>query len=194
MSQDEKQKEENQAENEPQKETEKEVSGEESVEEVATEAEEEVKEEEVVEEEEEKAEPDPEVAEVAKKEEEKLLKAEKAKIEDFRPGDTVRIYYKIIEGDKHRIQPYEGIVIAEKGKGVSRTFTVRRIGADGVSVERIFPLQSPNITKLEVKRKGKVRKSKLYYLRNKKGRAAVRVKARALKAKTSTKKPKVATK
>ena len=141
---------------------------------------EEVAEQEVLEEEE-IPEPDPEIEEIDKKEEEKLLKAEESKIEEFRTGDTVRIYYKIIEGENTRIQPFEGIVIAKKGKGVSKTFTVRRIGADGVSIERIFPLESPNITKLEVKRHGKVRKSKLYYLRKKKGRAAVRVKDRKVK-------------
>ena len=97
-------------------------------------------------------------------------------VPDFNPGDSVRVHYKIIEGDKHRIQPYEGIVLAKKGSGVSKTFTVRRISTDGVAVERIFPLFSPNITKLEVTRHGKVRRAKLYYLRGKKGRAATKVK------------------
>lgn len=159
---------------EPKKEeiTEEEISEAEDVEDVAEE-EEQPKEE--------LPEPDPEIEEVSKKEEDQLLKEKEIEIEEFRPGDTVRIYYKIIEGDKTRIQPYEGIVISKKGKGVSKTFTVRRIGADGVSVERIFPLHSPNITKLEVKKHGKVRKSKLYYLRKKKGRAAVRVKERKAK-------------
>jgi large subunit ribosomal protein L19 len=174
MSQDNKKKEEKQEDL-----VEEEKQSEEEVSEEAEEKKEESKTEE--EEEEELPEPDPEVEEISKKEEEKLLKAEKNKIEDFRVGDTVRIYYKIIEGENTRIQPYEGIVIAFKGKGVSKTFTVRRIGADGVSIERIFPLHSPNITKLEVKRHGKVKKSKLYYLRKKKGRAAVRVKDRKTK-------------
>lgn len=107
-----------------------------------------------------------------------IEKEEEAKIEDFRTGDTVRILYKIIEGQKERIQPYEGIVISRKGHGLSKTFTVRRIGADRVGVERIFPLHSPNIVKLEVKRKGKVRRAKLYYLRDKIGRAATKVKER----------------
>lgn len=110
----------------------------------------------------------------------------KTKLPEFRAGDTVRVYYKIIEGDKTRIQPYEGIVIAKKGKGESRTFTVRRIGADNVGVERIFPVYSPNITKLEVKKLGRIRRAKLYYLRDKKGRAAIKVKER--KAKTVSKK------
>ena len=110
---------------------------------------------------------------------------EKVELPDFRSGDSIKIFYKIIEGKKTRIQPYEGIVIARKGKGQSKTFTVRKIGADNVGVERIFPLYSPNITKLEVTRRGKVRRSKLYYLRDKKGRAAIRVKER--KAKPGTK-------
>lgn len=95
---------------------------------------------------------------------------------DFGPGDTVRVHYRIKEGDKIRVQPYEGIVIAKKGEGASKTFMVRKIGADNVGVERIFPLFSPNIEKLEVLKKGKVRRAKLYYLRNKKGRAATRIK------------------
>lgn len=107
---------------------------------------------------------------------EEIKESKKEKLPEFRSGDTIRIHYKIIEGDKTRIQPYEGIVIAMKGKGQSKTFTVRRIGADGIGVERIFPLHSPNISKIEIKRKGKVRRAKLYYLRKKKGRAAVRVK------------------
>ncbi len=98
------------------------------------------------------------------------------KTPEFRAGDTVRIHYKIIEGGKVRIQPYEGIVISRKGEGVSKTFTVRRIGADNIGVERIFPLYSPNIEKIEVKKRGKVRRAKLYYLRAKKGREAMRIK------------------
>jgi len=101
---------------------------------------------------------------------------EKAGIPEFRAGDTVKVHYKIIEGDKHRIQPFDGIVLSKKGSGMSKTFTVRKISADGVNVERIFPLYSPNITKLEVTRHGKVRRAKLYYLRDKKGREATKVK------------------
>ena len=100
-----------------------------------------------------------------------------AVIPDFRPGDTVRVHYKIIEGGKVRIQPYEGIVIARKGSGASKTFTVRKIGADSVGVERIFPVGSPNIEKIEVVKTGKVRKAKLYYLRERIGRAAMKIKA-----------------
>lgn len=97
---------------------------------------------------------------------------------EFRVGDTVRVMYKITEGDKTRTQPYEGIVIGKKGSGISKTFTVRRVGADKIGVERIFPLYSPNIESVEVLKKGKVRRAKLYYLRDKKGRAATRIKER----------------
>lgn len=100
---------------------------------------------------------------------------------DFRPGDTVCVHYRITEGNKTRIQPYEGIVISKKGEGISKTFIVRKIGADGVGVERIFPLYSPNIEKLEVVKTGRARRAKLYYLRDKTGRAATKVKDRALK-------------
>ena len=99
-------------------------------------------------------------------------------VPEFRSGDTVRVHYKIVEGDKHRIQPYEGIVLSKKGMGVSKTFTVRRISADNVAVERIFPQFSPNIAKLEVLKHGKARRAKLYYLRGKTGREAVKVKER----------------
>lgn len=97
-------------------------------------------------------------------------------IADFRPGDTIKIFYKIIEGGKTRIQPYEGICLARKGEGVSKTFTVRKIGAAGIGVERIFPFASPNIDKVTVTKKGNVRRSKLYYLRGRIGKAATRVK------------------
>jgi large subunit ribosomal protein L19 len=103
-------------------------------------------------------------------------KATKAGLPEFRSGDTVRVMYRIIEGDKTREQPYEGIVIARNGKGLSKTFTVRKIGADGVGVERIFPLFSPNLISLCVLKSGKVRRAKLYYLRGKKGKEATRIK------------------
>jgi len=99
----------------------------------------------------------------------------KIDIPDFRSGDTVKVHYKIIEGNKVRTQPYEGIVIARKGKEMSKTFTVRRIGADNIGVERIFPLFSPNIEKIDILKRGKVRRSKLYYLRDKQGREAMRI-------------------
>lgn len=97
------------------------------------------------------------------------------KLPPFRVGDTIRVFYKIIEGDKMRIQPFEGIVISFRGSDVSKTFTVRRIGADQVGVERIFQLHSPNIEKIKVMRRGNVRRAKLFYLRAKKGREAMRV-------------------
>lgn len=99
-------------------------------------------------------------------------------VTSFRVGDTVKVHYRIKEGEKTRIQPYEGIVISKKGEGISKTFIVRKIGVDGIGVERIFPLYTPNIEKLDVTKKGKVRRAKLYYLRDKKGREAVRIKER----------------
>jgi len=89
---------------------------------------------------------------------------------DFEIGDTVRVHYRIIEGTRERIQVYEGIVIAIDNKGISKTFTVRKISFD-IGVERIFPVFSPKIAKIEVARKGKVRRAKLYYLRELKGKA-----------------------
>ncbi|MBQ8869662.1 MAG: 50S ribosomal protein L19, partial [Oscillospiraceae bacterium] len=86
-------------------------------------------------------------------------------------GDTVKVHVKIKEGDRERIQVFEGTVIARKHSGVSETFTVRRVSY-GVGVERVFPVHSPNIDKLEIVRKGKVRRGKLYYLRNRVGKAA----------------------
>lgn len=90
---------------------------------------------------------------------------------DFRVGDTVRVHVKIIEGDKERIQPFEGVVIQKKGGGVRSTFTVRKISY-GVGVERIFPLHSPRIDHIDIISRGKVRRAKLFYLRNLKGKAA----------------------
>jgi large subunit ribosomal protein L19 len=89
----------------------------------------------------------------------------------FSSGDTVAVHSKVIEGDKERIQVFEGVVIKKKGGGINETFTVRKI-SNGVGVERIFPLHSPNIAKIERLRSGKVRRAKLYYLRGLKGRAA----------------------
>lgn len=95
-----------------------------------------------------------------------------AKLPQVNPGDTVKVHQKIKEGDKERIQIFEGVVIAQKhGKGISGTVTVRKI-VDGVGVERIFPLHSPFISKMEVVASGKVRRSKLYYLRQVKGKKA----------------------
>ena len=95
----------------------------------------------------------------------------KDKTPDFNVGDTVRVEVEIIEGDRTRTQPFEGVVIARKGAGPRETFTVRRI-ASGVGVERTFPLHSPRLASLKVVRQGKVRRSKLYYLRRKVGKKA----------------------
>lgn len=94
---------------------------------------------------------------------------------NFRPGDTVKVHFKIKEGDKERSQIFEGTVIAIKNDGLGKSFTVRKI-SHGVGVERIFPLYSPVITKIEVTRHGKVRRAKLYYLRKIIGEKASRVK------------------
>jgi len=92
-------------------------------------------------------------------------------IPSFRPGDTVRVHVKIIEGSRERIQVFEGLVIKRKGDGLRETFTVRRVSS-GVGVERTFPLHSPRIEKIEVVRKGIVRRAKLYYIRDRYGKAA----------------------
>ncbi|HDE5007945.1 TPA: 50S ribosomal protein L19 [Staphylococcus aureus] len=89
----------------------------------------------------------------------------------FRPGDTLRVHVRIIEGTRERIQVFEGVVIKRRGGGVSETFTVRKISS-GVGVERTFPLHTPKIERIEVKRRGKVRRAKLYYLRSLRGKAA----------------------
>ncbi len=89
----------------------------------------------------------------------------------FRPGDTVRVHVKIKEGDKFRIQIFEGVVIGIKHNGVSSTFTVRKVSS-GYGVERIFPVHSPIIDRLEVVKSGKVRRARLYYLRGRRGKAA----------------------
>ena len=89
----------------------------------------------------------------------------------FEPGDTVRVQVRVREGDKERLQAFEGLCIAKRGGGVSENFTVRKVSA-GVGVERIFPLHSPTIASVEVVRRGRVRRAKLYYLRRLSGRAA----------------------
>ena len=96
---------------------------------------------------------------------------------DFRSGDTIAVHYKIKEGDRERIQVFEGVVIAKKGGGVRETFIVRKVSY-GVGVERIFPLHSPLIDKIDIKKKGKVRKAKLYYLRGRSKKAS-RIKERS---------------
>lgn len=102
-----------------------------------------------------------------------VLEKEQIKTEapSFNIGDTVKVHYKIVEGEKERIQVYEGVVIAKKNGSIRETFTVRRISF-GIGVERVFPVHSPNIAKIEVVRRGKIRRSKLYYLRERTGKAA----------------------
>ena len=96
---------------------------------------------------------------------------EKRELPSFKSGDTVSVHYKIREGNKERIQVYQGVVIQRNSVGVSETFTVRKV-SNGIGVERIFPINSPNIDKIEVNSHGKVRRSKLYYLRALTGKAA----------------------
>lgn len=92
-------------------------------------------------------------------------------IPTFRAGDTLTVHVRIVEGSRERIQVFEGVVIKRRGGGVSETFTVRKISS-GVGVERTFPLHTPKIEKIELKRRGKVRRAKLYYLRSLRGKAA----------------------
>jgi large subunit ribosomal protein L19 len=90
---------------------------------------------------------------------------------EFRPGDTIKVHVRVVEGNKERIQVFQGVVIARRGGGTRESFTVRKISG-GVGVERIFPFHSPIIERIEVVRRGRVRRAKLYYLRNLRGRAA----------------------
>lgn len=92
-------------------------------------------------------------------------------VPEFRPGDTIRVHVRLKEGNKERIQVFEGLVIARKHGGINETLTVRKISS-GVGVERIFPLHSPNVAKIEVVRHGRVRRAKLYYIRELRGKAA----------------------
>ncbi|HEX6939981.1 MAG TPA: 50S ribosomal protein L19 [Longimicrobiales bacterium] len=92
-------------------------------------------------------------------------------IPEFAPGDTLRVNVRVREGDKERIQVFEGVCIARKGGRINETFTVRKV-SNGVGVERVFPLHSPTVEKIDVVRRGKVRRAKLYYLRNLRGKAA----------------------
>lgn len=92
-------------------------------------------------------------------------------IPDFRPGDNVKVYVRLKEGNKERIQAFEGLVIGRKHGGIAETFTVRKISS-GIGVERTFPLHSPGIAKIEVTRRGRVRRAKLYYIRDLRGKAA----------------------
>ena len=106
----------------------------------------------------------------------KLIEAEyseaRGKFPEFKSGDTVNVHVRIVEGTKHRIQQYQGTVIQRKNVGTNgETFTVRKV-SNGIGIERIFPIVSPNLDKIEVLRKGKVRRARLYYLRGKQGKAA----------------------
>ena len=92
-------------------------------------------------------------------------------LQDFKVGDTVKVHVKIVEGEKERVQPFEGVVIRRKRGGIRSTFTVRKISY-GIGVERIFPLHSPRIDRIDVISRGKVRRAKLFYLRNLRGKAA----------------------
>src|SRR5690242_15632047 len=113
-----------------------------------------------------------------KEEAARLLKSKK--IPDFAPGDTVRVNVKIKEGERERVQAYEGVCIARAGHGLNESFTVRKISF-GEGVERLFPVMSPMIESIEVKRRGAVRRAKLYYLRDRRGKSA-RIAERALGA------------
>ena len=95
----------------------------------------------------------------------------KKEVPPFRVGDTVKVFVKVVEGDKERIQPFEGIVISRRGSTIRETFMVRKVSY-GIGVERIFPTHSPAIDRIEVLKRGSVRRAKLYYLREKKGKAA----------------------
>jgi large subunit ribosomal protein L19 len=97
----------------------------------------------------------------------KLVEATQMKkdITPFNPGDTVNVHVRVIEGDKERIQQFQGVVMGRRGSGLTETFTVRKI-SNGVGVERIFPIHSPRIAKIEVSKQGRVRRAKLYYLRD----------------------------
>ena len=96
---------------------------------------------------------------------------ETAKLPEFRPGDTVKVNVKVVEGDRERVQAFEGVCIARKNAGINSNFTLRKISY-GEGVERVFPLHSPRITLIEVVRRGAVRRAKLYYLRERRGKSA----------------------
>jgi large subunit ribosomal protein L19 len=99
----------------------------------------------------------------------------KKEVAQFAVGDSVKVHTKVVEGEKERVQIFSGVVIARKGRGIQESFTVRRISY-GEGVERVFPLHSPRIDKVEVEHRGKVRRAKLYYLRGRKGKGAIKVK------------------
>jgi len=123
----------------------------------------------------------------------KAIEAEqmKTELDQFKVGDTVKVHFKIVEGKTERVQIYEGLVIAIKNSKVGKTFTVRKISY-GVGVERVFPIHSPRIVKVEVVRPGKVRRAKLYYIREKIGKGA-KIKELIVKKKTGVSVPKTGT-
>lgn len=96
---------------------------------------------------------------------------QKENVEDYRIGDTVKVHFRIVEGKTERTQVYEGLVIAEKNSGVRKTMTVRKMSY-GVGVERVFPIHSPRVQRIEIVRRGRVRRAKLYYIRDRIGKAA----------------------
>ena len=107
-------------------------------------------------------------------------------VPEFRPGDTVRVSVKVVEGERERVQAFEGVCIARRNAGLNSSFTLRKISY-GEGVERVFPLYSPRITAMEVVRRGKVRRAKLYYLRGRTGKAArIAERAREVPAETAT--------
>jgi large subunit ribosomal protein L19 len=114
------------------------------------------------------------VAQIVREIEAEQLKSE---VPDFGPGDTVRVHAKVVEGTRERIQVFEGVVIRRRGGGINENFTVRRLASHGIGVERTFLVNSPRIDKIELTRRGRVRRAKLYYLRGRTGRAA-RIKER----------------
>ena len=125
---------------------------------------------------------------IEKIEKEQLEKLSSGKqIPDFNPGDTIKVDVKVVEGTRERIQAFEGVCIARGGKGINESFTVRKISY-GEGVERVFPLFSPKISTITLVRKGKVRRAKLYYLRDRRGKAARIVEKIEVKKKTNEKK------
>ena len=125
---------------------------------------------------------------IEKIEKEQLEKLSSGKeMPDFNPGDTIKVDVKVVEGTRERIQAFEGVCIARGGKGINESFTVRKISY-GEGVERVFPLFSPKISAITLVRKGKVRRAKLYYLRNRRGKAARIVEKIEVKKKTNEKK------
>ena len=124
---------------------------------------------------------------IEKIEKEQLEKLSSGKqMPDFNPGDTIKVDVKVVEGTRERIQAFEGVCIARGGKGINESFTVRKISY-GEGVERVFPLFSPKISSIKLVRKGKVRRAKLYYLRDRRGKAARIVEKIEVKKKTNEK-------